>query len=85
MHCVVYRSDRKPDTYLYLAQRDRFDLLPVPLRQMFGASTPVMELTLSPRRTLAREDVLQVMVSLLARGWFLQMPRQHLQSDQTAH
>ncbi|HXH02699.1 MAG TPA: YcgL domain-containing protein [Candidatus Competibacteraceae bacterium] len=76
MYCAVYRSSKKPDTYLYLAEKDRFDCLPQPLRQAFGQPTLVLELTLSPARRLAQEDVRAVLVALLARGWFLQLPRQ---------
>lgn len=85
MHCVVYRSSRKTDTYLYLVQKDRFDLVPEPLRRMFGPASLVMELALRPERPLAREDVRQVMAALLARGWFLQMPRQEPDSCDRHH
>ncbi len=30
MHCFVYASQRKPDTYVWLTRRDGFDLLPEP-------------------------------------------------------
>ena len=43
MHAYVYKSQRKADTYVYLAQRDAFDVLPAPVRERLGALTFVLD------------------------------------------
>ena len=72
--CWVYRSPRKDEMYLYLRTEDDFDSVPEALLKRFGTPVRVMELTLSPQRQLAREDVTQVMENLRSQGFHLQMP-----------
>ncbi len=74
MHCTIYRARGRPYTYLYV--REMFDLetLPQPLRERFDLDDVVMELELTPDRTLAQADVHQVMAQLEDTGYFLQMP-----------
>lgn len=74
MHAYVYKSQRKFDTYVYLRERDEFGLLPEPLRASLGALAFVLELELTPERTLAREDVAVVRSNLSALGFHLQFP-----------
>ena len=38
MQAYVYKSQRKADTYVYLAARDDFARLPEPLRAQLGAT-----------------------------------------------
>ncbi|MCU7843478.1 MAG: YcgL domain-containing protein [Candidatus Thiodiazotropha sp. (ex Monitilora ramsayi)] len=72
--CWVYRSPRKEEMYLYLPVEDDFSALPDSLLQGFGTPAKVMQLTLSPSRKLAREDVIKVMENLQNQGFHLQMP-----------
>ena len=72
--CWVYRSPRKQDMYLYLVAQDAFDRVPAPPLERFGEPILVIELELSARRKLAREDVRQVMANLRSQGFHLQMP-----------
>jgi len=74
--CWVYRSPRKQEMYIYLAQEDGFDTLPAALLERFGEPILVIELELSPDRKLAREDVGKVMANLRDQGFHLQMPPQ---------
>lgn len=74
MHCFVYASRRKPDTYLWLAARDGFDVLPEPLHAMLGELRFTLELQLDETRRLPREDAVQVLAHLQGRGWHLQLP-----------
>ena len=78
--CWVYRSPRKQEMYIYLAQEDGFDTLPAALLESFGEPILVIELELSPDRKLAREDVGKVMANLRDQGFHLQRPPQ-LQPD----
>lgn len=74
MHAYVYKSLRKPDTYLYLREKDAFGLVPDGVRLPLGQLSLVLEVTLTPERKLAREDVLVVMANLAERGFHLQRP-----------
>ncbi|MCG8428406.1 MAG: YcgL domain-containing protein, partial [Chromatiales bacterium] len=72
--CWIYRSSKKQEMYLYLAQKEGFSELPEALQKGFGRPELVMELALTPERSLAREDVSKVMAALREQGFFLQMP-----------
>ena len=74
MHAYVYKSRRKADTYVYLAQRDDFARLPESLRSRLGPLQEVLEVELTPERKLAREDAATVRRHLAERGFHLQMP-----------
>jgi uncharacterized protein YcgL (UPF0745 family) len=76
MHCHVYASLRKPDSYLWLAQRDAFEAVPEPLLLMLGELRFVMEVQLEAERKLPVEDTAQVMEHLRDQGWHLQLPPQ---------
>ncbi len=74
MHAYVYKSQRKADTYLYLAARDDFACLPAALRDQLGALRFVLEVALTPERTLARVDPAVVRNNLSSHGFFVQFP-----------
>lgn len=74
MLCTVYRSDRRTETYLYLADGFEFTDLPEELQAHFGAPALVMRLKLTRDRKLARVDVEKVITSLDEEGFFLQLP-----------
>ncbi|MBB5016340.1 YcgL domain-containing protein [Rehaibacterium terrae] len=82
MHAYVYKSQRKADTYVYLRERENFDLLPAPLRERLGALSYVLEVTLSPERRLAKEDPAIVRANLADRGFHIQFPPdEHTRAD----
>lgn len=74
MHAYVYKSQRKADTYVYLARREDFGRLPEPLRTQLGPLSFVLAVELTPERRLAREDAAAVRANLAARGFHLQFP-----------
>lgn len=74
MNCYVYKSRRKPDTYVYLRADDAGAGLPETIRQLLGPLERVMALELHAGRKLARENVLAVMASLDRQGFHLQLP-----------
>lgn len=74
MQAYVYKSQRKADTYVYLAARDDFACLPEPLRAQLGALQFVLEVALTPERRLARQDPAVVRANLAARGFHVQFP-----------
>lgn len=74
MRCVIYRSNRKRDTYLYVQKEGDFSQVPSGLLSLLGRLDLVMTLELMPDRTLARADPEQVREQLRTRGYYLQLP-----------
>lgn len=74
MHAYVYKSLRKPDTYLYLREKDAFLLVPDAVRLPLGQLQFVLEVALTAERKLAREDARVVIGNLAERGFHLQRP-----------
>lgn len=72
--CWIFKSARKEEMYLYLAEEDGYGDLPEMLRRHFGKALFVMQLDLRPDRPLARADVAVVMNALEEQGYYLQMP-----------
>jgi uncharacterized protein YcgL (UPF0745 family) len=76
MQAYVYKSQRKQDTYVYLAKRDDFDAIPASLGATLAPYTFVLEVALTPERRLAQVDA--VRANLAERGFHLQLPPQPL-------
>ncbi|KGQ20209.1 YcgL domain-containing protein [Lysobacter dokdonensis DS-58] len=74
MHAFVYKSLRQADTYVYLATRDDFTRLPPPLATQLGKLQFVLEVALTPGRTLAQADPDVVRANLATRGFHVQFP-----------
>ena len=74
MKCYVYRSSKELDTYLYLAEKDNFSVLPEGLIALFGHPEFALEFDLAERKTLAVTTPEAVMESIQSRGFYLQMP-----------
>lgn len=74
MHAFVYKSQRKEGTYIYLARRDDFQVLPAPLAQSLGPLQFVLEVALTEDRRLAVVDPVRVRDELTRNGFFLQVP-----------
>jgi uncharacterized protein YcgL (UPF0745 family) len=74
MNCIVYRSEARSGTYLYLSRAEDIEGLPDGLRARLGRLTEVMRLELSAQRKLAQADVQIVMARLAEQGWYLQLP-----------
>ena len=74
MQAYVYKSLRKPDTYVYLRKRDDFLVMPEPVRLPLGELVFVLEVALTPERRLAQVDAAVVRANLDAHGFHLQFP-----------
>lgn len=72
--CHVYRSKAKRGMYVYLAEKDNFDIIPTDLRRRLGKLEYSFEFTLNEERTLVRYDTKQVIQQIQDDGFFLQMP-----------
>ena len=80
----VFKSKRKPDTYLYLPKGCDQDTLPATLRKLFGEPQYVLGLDLQPDRQLARYSALEVLTAIEEQGFLLQLPDNEAASDNTA-
>ena len=74
MQSFIYKSLRKPETYVYLRKRDDFAVLPEPVRAPLGELAFVMELAITEDRKLARADAAVVRLNLATQGFHLQFP-----------
>ena len=71
--CFIYRSDRKTDYYLYLAEKDDFSQVPPELLKAFGDAQFSFEFELTPERSLAKEDAAVVYQNLKDQGFHVQI------------
>ncbi|UCE89571.1 MAG: YcgL domain-containing protein [Pseudomonadota bacterium] len=78
MQCIVYRSAKKDETYLYVRVGPdgaaELACVPETLREMLGQLDQAMELELHVGRNLARADVNAVIAALQDQGYYLQLP-----------
>jgi uncharacterized protein len=81
MQCYIYKSNKAADTYVYLAARDGFSVLPDVLASRLGVLSLVLELELTPERRLARGDARHVLRDLEQQGFHLQLPPERVRLD----
>lgn len=74
MNCYIYRCSRKPELYIYLAEKDDFSSVPAEIMRSLGITELSMEIELKADTKLAREDVTRVMKNLDEKGFHLQLP-----------
>ena len=72
--CIVYRSAKKEETYLFLPVGKTFDDLPQELRDALGEPSAVMKLDVEPDSKLALASATQVLKAFEDQGYFLQLP-----------
>ena len=78
MFCHIYRSSRKVDTFLYLAVKDDFSILPESLLGVFGDPEFSFSFELTSDKILAKEDVAEVLENLSTQGYHLQLRKDML-------
>lgn len=74
MLCVIYKSAKKAQTYLFVKTRDDFSLVPEALMAMFGIPTLVTLTNLATKKKLAFADLEKVKINLNEQGYYLQLP-----------
>lgn len=74
MLCMIYRSPKREQTYLYLAKKGDFSCVPHALMQTFGSPIFSMALALDRRKKLAGADIERVRSELAEKGYYLQLP-----------
>ena len=71
--------------YLYVDKQEDLSRVPPALLKQFGKPELAMTLLLQPERSLARVDVVKVLVELDELGFYLQMPPQPDRDMQKLH
>jgi uncharacterized protein YcgL (UPF0745 family) len=70
----VYRSNRRPGTYLFVDAAEDFSRVPAELAKHFGRPVQAMELELTPERRLAQASAGEVLEGIQDNGFYLQLP-----------
>ena len=60
MFCVIYRSTKREQTYLYVEKKDDFSRVPDELMRSFGTPQMAMLLPLDGRKKLVNADLEKV-------------------------
>ncbi len=80
VQCYVYRSARRADTYLFVADKAQIDELPAELLKLFGRPEFSFEFTLTPQRELVNARAEDVLRALHEQGFYLQLPPENTAS-----
>lgn len=71
--CYIYRCSRKQDTYIYLAEKDDFSVVPDAVMNGLGLTEFAMELDIDENTRLAKEDPEVVLQNLKDNGFHIQL------------
>lgn len=74
MLCVIYKSKKCDQTYLYVEKKDDFSRVPEALLSKFGRPQFLMMLMLDEQRKLANASPEKVKSALRDTGYYLQVP-----------
>jgi len=74
MLCAVYKSIRKPQTYIFVAKRDDFSQVPTPLLEQFGPPQLVSVLNITETTKMAMAKAPKVIKEVMNSGFYLQLP-----------
>jgi len=74
MLCAVYKSIRKPETYIFVAKRDDFSQVPAPLLEQFGPPKLVSVLNITESTKMAMAEASKVIKQVKISGFYLQLP-----------
>ena len=77
----VYKTARRPDTFLFLPKGLSPDEWPDGLERVFMPAEKVLSLTLTAEQPLAAQSAARVMREIAAKGYFLQLPPQPSSPD----
>jgi len=70
----VYKTARRPQTFLYVPSDLQPDQWPSDLAELFAAPQKVLSLTLTAEQPLAAQSATVVIEAIRARGYFMQLP-----------
>ena len=83
MEVDVFKTARRPDTFLFLPEGLPPGEWPDGLEQVFMPAEKVLSLTLTADQPLAAQSATHVMEEIVDRGYFLQLPPQPSPSSDT--
>ncbi len=82
LECVVYKSLKKDETYVFIPATTPLSELPEELLKVLGQTELVMTLNLTPEKKMARGTAAEVLKSIEQQGFHLQMPEKpHLNKN----
>jgi uncharacterized protein YcgL (UPF0745 family) len=76
MEVEVFKTARRPDTFLFLPEGLPPNEWPDGLEEAFLPAEKVLSLTLTAEQPLAAQTATRVMEEITANGYFLQLPPQ---------
>ncbi len=74
MKCFVYRSPKKPGSFLFVAGKGEFSELPEALLNLFGQPEFSFEFLLTSDRALQIGDAQEILEKIEEQGFYLQLP-----------
>lgn len=74
MFCVIYRSMKRDQAYLFIEKKDNFSRVPSELMIYFGKPVLSMFLPLDGSKKLASAKIERVKKLLKKQGFYLQVP-----------
>jgi len=74
LDCIVYKSLKKDETYIFIPEATALSDLPDELLKVLGQTEKVMTLKLTAEKKMARGTAEEVMKSIEEQGFHLQMP-----------
>ena len=74
LHCYVYKSLHRPETFLFVLKENDFSSVPEALLEALGKTEKLIELELTPERQMARGKASHIINDLLEKGFHLQLP-----------
>jgi uncharacterized protein YcgL (UPF0745 family) len=72
--CAIYKSNLRPDTFLYVPKKEDFSAVPEGLLTRFGRPELVMLLPLPIDKMFANLEQDVLVKALLEPGYYLQLP-----------
>ncbi len=72
--CFIYKSLKKSETYLYILEKSKFEILPDSMLAILGDLEFVMSLDLEKTMKLANADIDKVKFQLAEKAYYLQLP-----------
>ena len=84
MEVAVFKTTRRPDTFLFLPEGLPPNEWPDGLEELFLPAEKVLSLTLTAEQPLAAQTATRVMEEIAVKGYFLQLPPQSSPSSDTS-
>lgn len=83
MEVEVFKTARRPNTFLFLPEGLPSGEWPDGLEEVFLPAEKVLSLTLTADQPLAAQSATRVMEEIVAKGYFLQLPPEPSPSSNT--